>query len=144
MSDYEIVEVGSPAEWRGHHGGFDEARARQGRRVVDHELTMQYIGLTANALAPGEQAGYWHEHAKVEELYVFLDGQGEMGLDDEVVPVGPGTFIRVGQGVARTWRAVPEGTEPLTWVCIRAGGTELEHFPSDASRLPEKPMPWSD
>src|SRR5690554_7404120 len=108
MSDYQITEIGSLDSWRGHVGGFLPTSTREGRRVVDHELTMQYVGMTANALAPGEQAGYWHRHAKVEELYVFLEGRGQMGLDDDVVEVGPGTVVRVGQGVWRTWRALPD------------------------------------
>jgi len=142
MSDYEIAEIGSPAEWRQHRGGFDAARSRAGRRVVDHELTMQYIGMTANALAPGEEAGYWHVHSEIEELYVFLEGAGEMGLDDDVVRVGPGTIVRVGQGTHRTWRALPESEGELRWLCIRAGGSELPHLPDDSRRVPERPMPW--
>ena len=63
---------------------------------------MQYIGMTANALEPGEEAGYWHTHSHVEELYVFLGGTGQMGLDDDLVEVGPGTVVRVGQNVWRT------------------------------------------
>jgi len=144
MSGYEAIEIGSLDRWRAHHGGFDEARSRDGRRVVDHELTMQYIGLTANALAPGEEAGYWHVHERIEELYVFLDGRGQMALDDEVVEVGPGTVIRVGQGVARTWRALPGSGGELRWLCIRAGGEELPRLPDDSRRLPERPMPWAD
>ncbi|QAY60273.1 cupin domain-containing protein [Microbacterium protaetiae] len=142
MSDYEVVEIGAPAEWRSHFGGFDQTRSRQGRRIVDHELTMQYIGMSANALAPGEQAGYWHEHAKVEELYVFLDGHGQMGLDDDVVPVSAGTVVRVGQGVLRTWRALPDSDTELRWLCIRGGGSPLPHFPDDSRRAPDRPMPW--
>lgn len=110
MSDYEVTQIGAPTEWRGHFGGFDAQRSRDGRRVIDHELTMQFIGLTANALAPGEEAGYWHAHAhaKIEELYVFLAGAGQMGLDDDIVEVEVGTVVRVGQGVWRTWRARPD------------------------------------
>ncbi|WP_194763260.1 cupin domain-containing protein [Microbacterium sp. UFMG61] len=143
MSDYEVVVIGALDEWRSHHGGFDEARSRDGRRVVDHELTMQYMGLTANALAPGEQAGYWHVHSRIEELYVFLEGRGQMALDDDIVDVGAGTVVRVGQGVARTWRAVPDSTGELRWLCIRAGGEHLPHLPDDSVRLPERPMPWT-
>ena len=139
---FEKIELGALETWRDHFGGFRPETSRDGRRVVDHEVQMQYIGMTANSMSPGEEAGYWHTHSHVEELYVFLTGHGEMGLDDEVVPVGPGTVIRVGQDVWRTWRAVPDGTEPLTWLCLRAGGTELEHFPSDSARAPERPMPW--
>lgn len=57
MSGYEVAQIGSPEQWRAHFGGFDAARSRDGRRVVDHELTMQFVGLTANALVPGEEAG---------------------------------------------------------------------------------------
>nr|WP_246301193.1 cupin domain-containing protein [Microbacterium immunditiarum] len=103
---------------------------------------MQYIGLTANALVPGEEAGYWHKHDRIEELYVFLEGLGQMGLDDVVVDVEPGSVVRVGQGVWRTWRARPDSPGELRWLCIRAGGEELPHLPNDSSRDPERPMPW--
>ncbi len=139
---FEKIELGALETWRDHFGGFRPETSRDGRRVVDHEVPMQYIGMTANSMSPGDQAGYWHTHSRVEELYVFLTGRGEMGLDDVVIPVGPGTAIRVGQDVWRTWRCAPDGSEPLTWLCIRAGGTELEHFPSDSSRDADRPMPW--
>lgn len=142
MSEYQVTQIGAPDEWRDHFGGFDEARSRDGRRVVDHELAMQYIGMTANALKPGEEAGYWHTHSHVEELYVFLGGNGQMGLDDDVVEVGAGTVVRVGQNVWRTWRARPDSSEELRWLCIRAGGGALPHLPNDGSRGPDRPMPW--
>lgn len=142
MSDYQVTEIGALQDWRAFHGGFDEARSRDGRRVVDHELTMQYIGMTANALVPGEEAGYWHVHEKVEELYVFLAGRGQMGLDDDVVDVEEGTVVRVGQAVWRTWRALPDSPGELRWLCIRAGGEHLPHMPDDSRRDPDRPMPW--
>lgn len=144
MGDYQVTRIGPLNDWREHFGGFDAARSRDGRRVVDHELTMQYIGMTANALVPGEQAGYWHTHARVEELYVFLDGRGQMGLDDDVVEVEAGTVVRVGQDVWRTWRARPDSPGELRWLCIRAGGEQLPHLPDDSRRDPDRPMPWGD
>jgi uncharacterized cupin superfamily protein len=98
MSDYQVLEMGGLDEWRSHFGGFRPESSRDGRRVVDHDMTMQYIGMTANALEAGEEAGYWHAHARIEEVYVFLAGRGQMGLDGDVVDVGPGTVVRVGQG----------------------------------------------
>ena len=143
MSDFEISQIGALDKWHDHFGGFVPERSWDGRRVVDHELTMQYIGMTANALLPGGEAGYWHMHSRIEELYVFLEGQGQMGLDDEVVEVGPGTVVRVGQGVWRTWRAHPEAPGELRWLCIRSGGYELPHIPDDSTRDNERPAPWS-
>lgn len=143
MSDYEITDIGEMAAWRAHFGGFVPERSREGRRVVDHELTMQFIGMTANALLPGEDAGYWHTHSRVEELYVFLEGRGQMGLDDDVVDVGAGSVVRVGQGVWRVWRALPDSPGELRWLCIRAGGESLPHLPDDSSRDADRPMPWA-
>lgn len=137
-----MTNIGALSDWREHFGGFDASRSRQGRRVVDHEITMQFIGLTANALEPGEQAGYWHTHSRVEELYVFLEGDGQMGLDDAVVDVHAGSVVRVAQGVWRTWRADPASSSQLRWLCIRAGGEELPHLPNDGERSTERPTPW--
>lgn len=142
MSEYEILDIGGLDEWREHFGGFRPDSSRDGRRVVDQELTMQYIGMTANALAPGEEAGYWHRHSRVEELYVFLGGTGQMGLDDDVVDVKAGSVVRVGQGVWRTWRCAPDAAEQLRWLCIRAGGEELPALPNDSERAASRPMPW--
>lgn len=142
MSRYELVDIGALDQWREHHGGFDPGRSRDGRRIVDHELAMQYIGLSANALEPGEQAGYWHAHSRIEELYVFLAGRGQMGLDDDLVDVGPGTVVRVGQDVWRTWRAHPDSDGQLRWLCIRAGGEPLPCVPDDSQRAPDRPSPW--
>ena len=58
MTDYEVLEIGDLDNWRSQNGGFRPESSRDGRRVVDHELTMQYIGVTANALERGEEAGY--------------------------------------------------------------------------------------
>ncbi|RZU65862.1 cupin domain [Microterricola gilva] len=142
MSEYEILDIGGLDEWREHFGGFRPESSRDGRRVVDQELTMQYIGMTVNALAPGEEAGYWHRHSRVEELYVFLGGTGQMGLDDDVVDVKAGSVVRVGQGVWRTWRCAPDAAEQLRWLCIRAGGEELPALPNDSERATDRPLPW--
>lgn len=142
MSDFQVLEIGGLDEWRDYYGGFHPSRSRDGRRVIDHELPMQFIGLTANSLEPGEEAGYWHTHASDEELYIFLAGTGQMGLDDQVVDVKPGTFVRVGQGVWRTWRALPDSVGNLRWLCLRGDGGPLPHSPDDAERDDARPMPW--
>jgi len=142
MSDYQVVNVGSPDQWRDYFGGFAPDRSRDGRRVVDREMKNQFIGLTVNALEPGEEAGYWHTHSEIEELYIFIAGQGQMGLDEGVVEVSAGTVVRVGQNVMRTWRAKPEAGEQLRWLCVRAGGNELPEFPNDAQLITDKAMPW--
>ena len=140
---YEILNIGALDQWRSFYGGFRPESSRDGRRVIDHEMNMQYIGMTSNALAPGEDAGYWHDHTQVEEVYVFLEGKGELALGDDVIEVGPGSVVRVGQGIMRAWRCTPDSPTELKWLCIRAGGTELPEFPNDGIKDTETPMPWA-
>jgi len=131
MSGYEVLELGSPGEWFAN-----------GKRFADREISTQYIGMSANSFAIGQEAPAWHTHSGLEELYVFLDGRGQMGLDDDVVDVGPGTVVRVGQNVWRTWRALPESPGELRWLCIRAGAGELKGLPRDSEVDTERPKPW--
>ena len=65
-----------------------------------------------------------------------------MCADDDIVDVGPGSVVRVGQGVWRTWRAVPDSPGQLRWLCIRAGAGELTSYPHDATRDEERAAPW--
>jgi len=49
VTDYQVTQIGALDEWRDFYGGFRPTTSRDGRRVVDHELTMQYIGMRAGA-----------------------------------------------------------------------------------------------
>ena len=92
---------------------------------------------------PSEPVDATHAlHAQIEELYVFLSGTGQMGLDGDVVDVTAGSVVRVGQGVWRTWRALPDSPGQLRWLCIRAGGGPIAHMPDDSERDTERPAPW--
>ncbi|WP_040166456.1 cupin domain-containing protein [Microbacterium gorillae] len=138
MSDYDVLEIGGLDQWKDYAGG----RA-PGKRFIDAELPEQYIGMSANALAPGGESPFWHSHSQLEELYVFLAGQGQMAIGNDVVDVHAGTVVRVGQNVMRAWRALPDSTEDLRWLCIRAGGGPLAEVGKDGERDGDRPFPWA-
>lgn len=142
MTGYEVLNVGAPSEWRNFFGGFRPETSRDGRRVVDKEMDLQYMGLTVNALVAGEVAPYWHKHSQVEELYIFINGKGQMGLNDDVVEVTAGSIVRVSPETWIIWRCDPNATEELRWLCVRAGGMELPDAPNDATVDHDRPMPW--
>jgi len=110
--------------------------------VVDHELVGEVIGVSATAYEPGEEAGYWHSHSEIDEMYVFLEGEGQLALDDEVLDVRAGTVVQVGVGVMRTWRCKPNSPSQLRWLCIRAGVKPLPSVPNDSEAIWDRPMPW--
>jgi mannose-6-phosphate isomerase-like protein (cupin superfamily) len=147
MTDYQVTEVGSLDEWGDFFGGFTPENSYLGRRVLEQELPLVFFGVTVNSSEPGASIDYWHSHSVKEELYLFLDGEGEMGLDDDVVPVKAGTAVRVGQGVMRTWHCTPTSPTALKWLCIRAGGAPLADLSGergDWTRVgcEDRPLPW--
>jgi len=144
---YAIVELGSLNEWGSHFGGLAPELSYPGRRVLEQELPVTYFGVTANSMEPGSGVEFWHSHSVLDELYLVLDGEGEMGLDDDVVPVRAGSAVWVGQGIRRAWRCVPASPTPMKWLCIRAGGAPLSDFPYDGGEATvfdpsELPLPW--
>lgn len=139
MSDYQVIEAGSPDSWR----DATSPSGAQGKQFVDATLGARYIGLSLNANQPGDAATRWHSHSQVEEVYLFWEGRGQMALDDEVVDVGPGTIVRVGPGVWRAWRALPDSPGELRWLCIRAGGADLASIGHDGDFHHPDPLPWA-
>lgn len=80
------------------------------------------LGGTANqslaeaSLGPG-QATQRHYHARSEELYVLLEGEGDMEVDGERGRVGPGDAILIPPGA---WHQIRAGDGPLRFLCCCA------------------------
>ena len=57
-----------------------------------------------------------HYHARTEEIYVLLDGEGEMEVDGDRRRVGPGDAVLIPAGA---WHQIRAGT-PLRFLCCCA------------------------
>jgi mannose-6-phosphate isomerase-like protein (cupin superfamily) len=141
MSEYQVFETGDFQDWADREGGNLPETRMPGRLFVDRELDLSFFGLTVNSRNPGEGAHFWHTHSRLEELYLFLTGIGVMGLNHDVIPVRPGTAVRVGPGVWRTWRAATSSAEPLRWICIRGGAGPLSSTGDEVLRDFDRPQP---
>ncbi|GAA4479435.1 cupin domain-containing protein [Microbacterium panaciterrae] len=134
MSGYNVYEIGAIDSW-----GAEDGTAK---RFVDGEAA-RFLGLSVNATDPGAGSPFWHRHSAFEEVYVFLDGHGQMALGDEVVELRAGTVVRV---APETWRAVHSAADadrPLKWLCLRGGGDTLASIGRDGELDKERAFPWS-
>lgn len=87
--------------------------------------------------APGQETGFLHTHKTHEELYFFLSGKGEFLVDDEVLPIGEGSVVRVAPDGKRSVRNT--GTEPLLMLCVQyRGNTFTAEDVADGVILREK------
>jgi mannose-6-phosphate isomerase-like protein (cupin superfamily) len=73
--------------------------------------------LAEATLSPGRQTQR-HYHASSEELYYLLAGEGELEVDGERSPVGPGDAILIPPGAWHEIRASQDGV--LRFLCCCA------------------------
>lgn len=58
-----------------------------------------------------------HAHNDCEEVYYFLEGTGEMAIDDKIIPVNSGICLLVETGEAHGLKNT--GPVPLRFITIR-------------------------
>ena len=69
--------------------------------------------LAEASLAPG-QATRRHHHARSEEIHLIVEGGGELEIDGEVRPVGPGDAILIVPGA---WHQLIASAAGVTLLC---------------------------
>lgn len=137
MGSYSISQVGSLAGWAALDG------VMPGKAFIEEQLGADFTGISVNGTEPGGESPFWHTHSALEEIYIVLDGEGELALDDEVVPLTAGTIVRVGTNVWRALRCLPDSPHALAWLCIRTGGDTLAKIGDDSELDSERPFPWA-
>ena len=82
-------------------------------RSLGEALGTQQLSITLIRVPPHSdfEQGTGHYHDETEELYVVARGTLTMRFEDEVVPVGDGSVVRVAPRTRRSHRN--EGDEPV-------------------------------
>ena len=95
-----------------------------GRDTCGRYSLMEDVLAPGASLAPGESPDYGaHRHNTIEETFLVRSGRLSFLLDDEVVELGPGDFIRVPSG-ARHGYANLSGEPVDLLVSFHPGGFE--------------------
>jgi len=93
------------------HGFSDRQEARFPRSDLDAEAT----GVALLKVKAGQRQPFAHRHDKAEEIYVVLNGTGQIKLDDETIDLGPMDAVRIAPRVARSLQGGPNGIEVLAF-----------------------------
>lgn len=82
------------------------------------DLGLKSVALGLINLPPGEGYTFTHSHREQEEVYMILEGSGQMLIDGELIPLAPGDMVRVDPASKRAINN--DGAAPLRLIC--AGG----------------------
>lgn len=122
MSGYEIKRIDEMEAVFG--GAFKRARA---------ELGVESFGMQVIDMPPNADQYPEHDHATdgQEEVYVALQGSGEIEIEGERHRLEPETMVRVGPGVTRK---VTTGDDSLRMLIV-GGVPGAAYEPPDVTKL---------
>ena len=92
------------------------------RYVVKDNTLLKNLILSSTRLNPGKQTT-GHKHAGQEEVYMFMDGQGEMLLDEKRFAVKSGDIVLIEDGVFH--RVYTTSESELYFICVFDGRRKI-------------------
>jgi mannose-6-phosphate isomerase-like protein (cupin superfamily) len=92
------------------------------RYVVKDNNLLKNLILSSTRLNPDKQTT-GHKHAGQEEVYLFVEGQGEMLLDEKRFPVKAGDIVLIEDGVFH--RVYNTSESELYFVCVFDGRRKI-------------------
>ncbi|WP_297226561.1 cupin domain-containing protein [uncultured Desulfovibrio sp.] len=112
----------------------------EGRSELHQLLHLTGAEISCNTLPAGVSIPFVHAHTENEEIYLVLDGSGQLYVDGEEVVIRRGDCFRIDPQGLRCLRAA--GDSPLRYVCIQVRAGSLGNFTqSDAVVLQDGPKP---
>lgn len=108
----------------------EDLKSQSSTKISDHTFEHRPWGFYRNlyeeknyktkviTVDPGQQLSY-QSHTKRSEIWITVEGLGEVVLNDEVIPVEPGKIVRVPVGAKHRMRN--PSSEPLKFVEVQLG-----------------------
>lgn len=98
--------------------------ARMG--LVASRIGAQKLGYNITAVPPGKRAFPFHNHRVNEEMFLILEGSGEVRIGEAVYPIRTGDMI-----------ACPPGGKDTAHQIINTGSTEMKYLAVSTKLSPE-------
>lgn len=80
--------------------------------------------ISINTLLANTNVPFIHYHKSNEEIYIILNGNGEIKLDNELISIKKGDIIRVSPSIRRQIFAKSD----LNYICIQAKENSLTQY----------------
>lgn len=110
-------------------------------RVELHEaLGLTGAEVSINTVPPNGGVPFAHVHTNNEELYIVLEGKGELWIDGETLPIQAGDSFRIDPAGKRAIRAAADSS--LKYICVQTKAHSLGGFTMTDAKLVDDKAPW--
>lgn len=90
----------------------------EGKLFIKQIVDLTSCEISFNKLPAKAAIPFYHKHKQNEEVYLFLQGEGEFQIDGEIFPISEGTVVRVDPDGERTLRNILN--EDLVYIVIQS------------------------
>lgn len=111
-----------------------------GKHFLKEILDLTSCEISINSMAPESGMPIYHQHVNNEEIYIFIQGKGQVQVDGEVIDVQEGSIVRIAPQGERIWRNI--SSEPLLYIIIQAQQNSLKKYGLEDASVPEKTASW--
>lgn len=113
----------------------------QPRTELHDLLGLTGCELSINVLPPGAAVPFVHSHRQNDELYVVLEGEGELYIDGQVERLRAGDCFNILPGGRRALRAGDAAA--LRYICVQARQGSLGQYTADDADINDDDRaPW--
>ncbi|TNF05657.1 MAG: cupin domain-containing protein [Gammaproteobacteria bacterium] len=138
--NYAMIDTGPCAQWP------DYTVELPGLEIPGKLFVKDLLGLTGcemsiNSMLPGAGMPVYHNHKQNEEVYIFIQGKGQIQIDGDILDVQEGSIVRIAPGGERIWRNNSDNV--LVYIIIQVKENSLiQHSINDVD-IPEKAASWA-
>ena len=124
IADVEFRKVGHGSNFPGAEKAPEKFSAQVGD--IGRRIGAQQLGCNLTVVPPGKRAWPFHNHRVNEEMFVVLDGEGEVRIGPERFPIKKGDVI-----------AHPPGGPETAHQIVNTSKAELKYLAISTLRMPE-------
>jgi len=97
-----------------------------GRDTLHEKLALTGSEISINELPAGVSVPFVHTHKVNEEVYIILEGKGQLFLDGEEIKIEKDNVIRIDPDAERCFKADDDSI--LKFICIQTQANSLTQF----------------
>lgn len=124
--NFTAYEGGARKDWPNHAIELPGLGTVNGKHFLKDIADFTGCEISINSLPPGAGMPFYHQHQQNEEIYIFIEGKGQLQIDGEILDVQEGSIVRIAPNGQRTWRN--NSNEPLLYIVIQMKENSLEQY----------------
>lgn len=138
--NFSAYESGACKDWPAHKVELPGLGEIPGKLFLKDMVGFTGCEISINSMAPGAGMPIYHQHQQNEEVYIFIQGNGQVQVDGEVIDVQEGSIVRIAPNGERIWRN--NSNEPLLYIIIQVRENSLTQYGLGDASVPEKAVSW--